>query len=578
MYSSRKTLKAVLVFVLAVVLLSNAVLPITVIGSNNDTNVDYQYYAVKSGDTLTKIAKNYGVTISDIMSANNLSNADRIVAGKVIKVPLSSSSASGASLVSTRISLNLVEANIKDALSAIALNAGYTVIFVSDSENELTVNLDQMTALKAIDYVTRLSDLTYLKDGNTIMVGTAAELNNKFVDKVVMSKFTLNYITVSALEAQASALGLSDVQYVTTEQNDSLVYVSAYPKELAKIQELIKILDVSSNIMSGSALITSNFTSIDLTNITASEFSGLLSNLGLDAGIVLASRPYTLYTFVTGAALADIKTIKNIVDKPLTGANLSATVTEGATSGDQVVTTPPVTDAPTTVTNPAGGGTSGGTVTPTENTILREVSLAFIDRAEAVSILNSFPYAVTVYGPEKMTKKLWLLGTEAEVNNAQNKLGEFDTQEYLDSVKLENQFFQYDLKNYTADEMLLRLANITLEGVTFMKNSYSSVSKSLLVFCDYAKQDQVKSLLDKMDTTTTAEEEYRVVEKTANAVIAQSRIATIRALHPEIPAAAEFEYKMVADKAGTEQCVTWVRAKAETVDYIKALLAEVDAG
>ena len=57
MNSSKKTLKAVLVFVLAVLLLSNAVLPMSVMGSDNDGAADYQYYAVKSGDTLTRIAK-----------------------------------------------------------------------------------------------------------------------------------------------------------------------------------------------------------------------------------------------------------------------------------------------------------------------------------------------------------------------------------------------------------------------------------------------------------------------------------------------------------------------------------------
>lgn len=571
--SSTKKLKAVLVAILAIVLLVNAVLPMTVMGSSKKNTGDYQYYVIKSGDTLTRIAKTHGVTVSDIMTANNLSDADRIISGKVIKIPLTEES-SASTWSSSRLSLNLVDANVKDALSAIARNAGYTIIFVGDAATTLTVNLEQMSALKAIDYVTRLAGLSYLKDGNTLMVGTTAELNEKFVDKVVMTKFTLKYITVGVLQTQASALGLSNVQYVSTEADDSTVYVSASPKELAKIQELIKLIDVSSNINAGAALVAANFKEINLEHITAEEFSSLLSSLGLDPGIVVASRPYTLYTFVTGSALADIKTIKAVIDKPLTGANL------GASKSDQVVepsTTPSGgTEEPTTPGTSTGTpGTSTGSA---ETKILREVELEYIDRTMAVGIIDSFPYEVTVYGPEKMTKKLWLMGTESEVNKAEGKIKEFDTESYADSMKLENTFFIYDLQNCTAQEMLDRLANINLENVTFKTNAYPTISKALIVYCDYAKQEQVKSLLDAMDTASTEEVLNRAVEVTASEAVARNRIAGLMSVHPEIPTMDQFTFVTADSKTGSgSACTTYVKATPEMADYIKGLLTELDS-
>lgn len=571
--SSTKKLKAVLVAILAIVLLVNAVLPMTVMGSSKKNTGDYQYYAIKSGDTLTRIAKTHGVTVSDIMTANNLSDADRIISGKVIKIPLTEES-SASTWSSSRLSLNLVDANVKDALSAIARNAGYTIIFVGDATTTLTVNLEQMSALKAIDYVTRLAGLSYLKDGNTLMVGTTAELNEKFVDKVVMTKFTLKYITVGVLQTQASALGLSNVQYVSTEADDGTVFISASPKELAKIQELIKLIDVSSNINAGAALVAANFKEINLEHITAEEFSSLLSSLGLDPGIVVASRPYTLYTFVTGSALADIKTIKAVIDKPLTGANLSAS------KSDQVVepsTTPSSgTGEPTTPGTSTGTpGTSTGTA---ETKILREVELEYIDRTMAVGIIDSFPYEVTVYGPEKMTKKLWLMGTESEVNKAESKIKEFDTESYADSMKLENTFFVYDLQNCTAQEMLDRLANINLENVTFKTNAYPTISKALIVYCDYAKQEQVKSLLDAMDMASTEEVLNRAVEVTANEAVARNRIAGLMSVHPEIPTMDQFTFVTADSKTGSgSACTTYVKATPEMADYIKGLLTELDS-
>lgn len=569
--SSTKKLKAVLVAILAIVLLVNAVLPMTVMGSSRENTGDYQYYVIKSGDTLTRIAKTHGVTVSDIMTANNLSDADRIISGKVIKIPLTEES-SASTWSSSRLSLNLVDANVKDALSAIARNAGYTIIFVGDATTTLTVNLEQMSALKAIDYVTRLAGLSYLKDGNTLMVGTTAELNEKFVDKVVMTKFTLKYITVGVLQTQASALGLSNVQYVSTETDDSTVFVSACPKELAKIQELIRLIDVSSNINAGAALVAANFKEINLNYITAEEFSSLLSSLGLDPGIVVASRPYTLYTFVTGSALADIKTIKAVIDKPLTGANL------GASKSDQVVepsTTPSTGEPATPGTSTGTPGTSTGTA---EAKILREIELEYIDRTMAVGIIDSFPYEVTVYGPEKMTKKLWLMGTESEVNKAESKIKEFDTESYADSMKLENTFFVYDLQNCTAQEMLDRLANINLENVTFKTNAYPTISKALIVYCDYAKQEQVKRLLDAMDTASTEEVLNRAVEVTASEAVARNRIAGLMSVHPEIPTMDQFTFVTADSKTGSgSACTTYVKATPEMADYIKGLLTELDS-
>ena len=564
--SSTKKLKAVLVAVLAIVLLVNAVLPMTVMGSSKKNSGDYQYYVIKSGDTLTRIAKTHGVTVSDIMTANNLSDADRIISGKVIKIPLTEES-STSTWSSSRLSLNLVDANVKDALSAIARNAGYTIIFVGDATTTLTVNLEQMSALKAIDYVTRLAGLSYLKDGNTLMVGTTAELNEKFIDKVVMTKFTLKYITVGVLQTQASALGLSNVQYVSTEADDSTVFVSASPKELAKIQELIKLIDVSSNINAGAALVAANFKEINLEHITAEEFGSLLSSLGLDPGIVVASRPYTLYTFVTGSALADINTIKAVIDKPLTGANL------GASKSDQVVE--PSTTPSGGTNEPSTPGTSTGSE---ETKILREIELVYIDRTMAVGIIDSFPYEVTVYGPEKMTKKLWLMGTESEVNKAESKIKEFDTESYADSMKLENTFFVYDLQNCTAQEMLDRLANIKLENVTFKTNAYPTISKALIVYCDFAKQEQVKSLLDAMDTASTEEVLNRAVEVTANEAVARNRIAGLMSVHPEIPTMDQFTFITADSKTGSgSACTTYVMATPEMADYIKGLLTELDS-
>ncbi|MGN0555912.1 MAG: LysM peptidoglycan-binding domain-containing protein [Candidatus Fimenecus sp.] len=575
MKSSKKSLKAALVFVLALILLTNAVLPMAVVGSDNDASAEYQYYSVKAGDTLTRIAKNYGVTVSDLMTANDLSNADKIYTGQIIKVPLSSASAKGNSLVSSRISMTVVDADIEDVLSAIALNAGYYIIMEEGSSQTITVTLQEMSALKAIDYVTRLVGMTFLKDGNTIYVGTADALNSTFVDKTVLTKIHLDYISAEGLQTQMSALGLSNVQIVSTNNKDEF-YISGYPKELAKVSELIKLLDVSSNIMAGGGMIASNFTPLELEYITAEEFNGLLGNLGLSTGIVLSSRPYTLYVYVSGANLTDIKTIQRIVDKPLTGANLAAQGTTAPAGGGDVTITEPSTEPTTGTPTEPTTGTPTEPTTPTEEPlVLREVELTVIDRSAAVEILNSFPLTITVYGPEKMTKKLWIAGTQDQVDQAEAYIQQFDNAEYAASVLNDKRFFAYELQNCTAAEMLNRLAALELEGVTFKTSTYSALTKSLIVYCEPYLEESVKALLLEMDTTATSETANRAIEATSSATVARQRIDALCALYPELNAY-EFTVTEIPGKDGEMKCVTYVKASSETADYIKALFEEMN--
>jgi LysM repeat protein len=44
-------------------------------------------YTVQAGDTLTRIAKHYGVTVHDIMRANNIMNPNYIQPGQVLNIP-----------------------------------------------------------------------------------------------------------------------------------------------------------------------------------------------------------------------------------------------------------------------------------------------------------------------------------------------------------------------------------------------------------------------------------------------------------------------------------------------------------
>lgn len=54
---------------------------------NGEAPAGPRQYIVQAGDTLTRIAKHHGVTVNDIMRANNILNPNYIQPGQVLNIP-----------------------------------------------------------------------------------------------------------------------------------------------------------------------------------------------------------------------------------------------------------------------------------------------------------------------------------------------------------------------------------------------------------------------------------------------------------------------------------------------------------
>ncbi len=586
MKGSKKFGKSILVIALSLILMISAVAPIAVMGSENygggskGTSLGaYRYYSVKSGDTLASIANKNGITVSDIMTYNDLDSTDKIYRGQILKLPITSNNATS-SIVSTSITVKAKDSNVKDLISSIAYNAGYKVIYCGAGTETVTVDLDKVTPLKAIDYVTRLVDLSYLKDGNTILVSTASDLNSTFVDSLVLTKFTFKYITYNELLSQASALGLSDMKTVSQSNNGRDVWISAYPKEMAKLAELVEILDAPENISVGSNSIAAAFTPIELDYISASEFSGLLSSLGLHSGITMSSRPMTLFVYVNGVALSDIMTIKKVVD---TEAVLTETLPGGEpvlnpddTSGD---TTTDDTTGDNTTTTPDDSTTTTPEETPVEEPITYEkIDLVNITRADAETLISKYTEGISVYGHDRMTKSLWLFGTAANIANAKAIISEIDS----NVASAASTIHTYTAQNCTVDELMSRLEGVKHESVSFHLYDHSAISNSIIVYCDDVTwNNEILPLLEALDQVNTGDAMWLPLEsaeaeseESAKSIL-QSRIDIMKGLYPEVFGGVDYRYETVKVDAGYK-AVTYVKTTSDKITRMTNLLDAFD--
>lgn len=582
--------KSIIAIALSLILIISAVAPLTVMGSENygggskGTGLgEYRYYSVKSGDTLASVAQKNGITISDIMTYNNLDSDDTLYKGQVLKLPITTAN-TPSGIVSSKITVKAKDASVKDLVSAIAYNAGYTVIF-KGTDSKISVELEDASPMKALDYVTRFAGLSYLKDGNTLLISTPDDLNTTFVDSLVLTKFTLKYITHSELMGQASALGLSSMKTVSQTNNQREIWISAYPKEMAKLKELIDILDAPENISLGSNSIASAFTPIKLDYISASEFSSLLGSLGLHTGITMSAYPMTLFVYVSGVQLSDIMTIKKVVDT----ADAISNINDNDNDNGGTVTPPDSstgnTTPPDSTTNP-GGSTSttpddSTTETPVEEPITFEkIDLVNITRSDAEALIAKSGEEVSTYGHDRMTKSLWLFGTQSAIDAVKAIISAIDN----NVASAASTVHTYTAQNCTVDELMARLSGVKYENVAFYQYDHSSITNSIIVYCDDVTwNNEIYDLLVAIDTVDTGAKTWIPIDSwdkgassSENVSILQDRYNLMLSLYPEVFSGTEIRYVQTQSGTDSYKSITYAKVTSDQATRMMNLLAAFD--
>lgn len=539
MKSLKKFGKPAAALVLSLILMVSVLAPLTALGSENYGGSkgtalgQYRYYSVQAGDTVQSIASKNGITVSDIMTFNGLTADSALYKGQILKIPLTSKNYSSG-LTSSTITIKAKDASVKDLVSALALNAGYTVIY-KGTEQKISIDLEKVTPLRAIDYITRMVGLSYIKDGNTILVSTTSDLNSTFVDSLVLSKFTFKYITYNELIDQASALGLSDMKVVSQTNNGRNVWISAYPKETAKLHELVEILDVEGNVMSGSSASVANFTPIKMNHISPDEFSSLLGNLGLHTGIVMASHPMTLYVFASGQQLAEIMKIKAIVDTAEVKSpdkNNAGSENKPGSSDDK----------------------DGNTTIVSGSKTIAKLDLVNISRADAEALIGTTEYAgkVTTYGHDRMLKSIWIMGVSADVQAVKAAIESYDSS----VASVASTIHTYEAQNCTVAELMNRIEQLDLKGVSFYEYDHPELTSTIICYCDDVTwNNEVLDALVAADTVDTGSKMWLPIgsKSGTNAqkdkAYLQNTVALMTELYPTLFSGVNIRYETFVTEA-----------------------------
>jgi|GEM_PF-1888417 len=78
-----------------------------------------------------------------------------------------------------KVRLNLREADVQDVLQMLAKQGKFNIILDDSVSGTLTVDISNVSINKALEYIFTLMDLSYVKDGNTVIVAKKATIDGK---------------------------------------------------------------------------------------------------------------------------------------------------------------------------------------------------------------------------------------------------------------------------------------------------------------------------------------------------------------------------------------------------------------
>ena len=145
----------------------------------------------------------------------------------------------------TNISLEVVDANLLDILSLLAHKLDVNIIFIGEPV-KVTLKIENLTPITTFQLILQKENLDYLVVGNNYIVAERGRLYEDFANRMLLSRYSLFYVSAGAMEGYISELEVP-VEIFTTEANQKAIWMQGTPMALGKARELINALDIMEN-------------------------------------------------------------------------------------------------------------------------------------------------------------------------------------------------------------------------------------------------------------------------------------------------------------------------------------------
>ncbi len=447
------------------------------------------------------------------------------------------------------ISIEVKDADIRDILSLFATKLGVNIVYLGNSF-KTSFKISDVDATTAFDIFMKSTSmdgagLSYVRDGNLILVGPASSLAASFSDMLVFTSFELEYMTAQELSGYLNQLGVYVNSFVIDQMTDRL-FVQGFPYEVAKVNEIINTLDSPAYYPEGGS--SFNLISYKLNYISASTLNGVIAQLAVEADtIILTSNPDVLWV---SADSSQHTVISQLITKLDTASNISDN--EFGVYRLKYINIKLVNNAMNELGLWTTAEGSSGTITVIPNTVISEN-----------------PYAILVNFKYLDREMVDFLITELDTPSNRPE---------------DPAFFIYTFINLSAELALGRIdafeAKKAFESdeVDFKEFSFSGLGNQLMVLCTKSEEADVRAFLDEIDKP--GEIMKVVVDRAGGNLIARTRLADRIPLISYISGVPEGNMYISGDisKSDSPEYVMWIEDTPENIEKVKSAISNIDSG
>jgi type II secretory pathway component GspD/PulD (secretin) len=354
------------------------------------------------------------------------------------------------------ITVNMVNADVRDILSTIALSMDVSIIYL-DTPVKISFSAKDVTPEKGLQLLiqsigTSGGQLGYIRDGKVIIVGSQDKLQKDFLNQMALTRFRVSYISPAVLSEQLEKLSIPVVR-ITLDKSSKYIWVQGTPQALSKVSSVIAALDIRENFDTVDGTIKSgiDLRPILLKYITAEQIQDLIQQLKIDAStITVDTNPMVLWASGSKQAMVDVGQLVSQVDIPQSKS---------------------------------------------ETFSMSNRKLKYITYNKLITIMNQLSLPVEIIRVGSGQKNLWFKGTQTDLDEMNKLVTNLDIADNSEEV----QFFSYSLNNISPADAKERLDFLAVSNVDSMTLNFPGITKEILIKCPYDMIGTVTRILANID-------------------------------------------------------------------------------
>lgn len=139
------------------------------------------------------------------------------------------------------INLSLIDTDIRDALSALAIDQEINIATATEVSGKISVHLYQVTLEKALHAITLAGGFSYYKHGDVYYVYKPKKALDPEYDRLQMKIFQLKYADVDKVQEVLS--GLPGIRMLKFHEPSKTIIIEDTPENIKKVEKIIAYWD-----------------------------------------------------------------------------------------------------------------------------------------------------------------------------------------------------------------------------------------------------------------------------------------------------------------------------------------------